>query len=258
MQHHMDMTHFALFEAAVIIIAVFGVTGYLAAIYVSYKKDRQWPLARILLWVLGVAAAVLPLAGPLADLAHHNFTAHMWGHLLLGMLAPLLLVFAKPMTLLMRALSTDMAKSLSKILRSRYVQVISNPLVASILNIGGLFVLYMTDLFTLMHTSVWLFALVHLHVFLAGYLFTISIIYVDLNSHHHTFTYRAVILVLALGFHKVLSKMIYAAPPEGVATADAQTGGMVMYYGGDIIDLILIIVLCYEWYRSRVRQPSLQ
>lgn len=102
-----------------------------------------------------------------------------------------------------------------------------------------------------------LFALVHLHVFLAGYLFTMSIIYIDIVTYRYSFLYRAAVLIAALGFHKILSKLIYASPPAGIPIQDGERGAMLMYYGGDIVDLALIIILCLEWYkraeRSRVQ-----
>src|SRR5699024_11432968 len=180
---------------------------------------------------------------------HMDFTVHMLGHLLLGMLGPLLILHGKPMTLLMRTLKVAHARKLSKILNLNYVQFISNPIVASILNIGGLFLIYKTGLFEIMHSSVLLFALIHLHVFLAGYLFTMSIIYIDIVTHRYTFLYRAAVLIAALGFHKILSKMIYASPPAGIAREGGEAGAMIMYYGGDIVDLALLIILCWLRYQ---------
>src|SRR5699024_1733264 len=248
-QNHMGTIDFAGLEALVLILALSALLLYPVAAFISGRKYGNWPKFRYMFWFFGIIAAASTLTGPLAHMAHGSFTGRMIGHLLLGMLAPRLLVFSKPMTLLMRTLSVPAARNLSRLLKSRYVQFITNPLVASILNIGGLYILYMTGLFTLMHSALWLYALVHLHVFLAGYLFTISIVYIDLTSHRYSFIYRAVILVLALGFHKVLSKLIYASPPEGVVRQDGEIGAMVMYYGGDIVDLALIIILCYQWYR---------
>jgi len=46
--------------------------------------------------------------------------------------------------------------------------------------------------------------------------------------------------------HGILSKYIYAHPPMGVPIDQAKTGGLVMYYGGDAIGLILITILCYQ------------
>ncbi|MFB9860223.1 cytochrome c oxidase assembly protein [Salinicoccus siamensis] len=255
--HSMDsMAAFLMFEAAAACLALGALIFYPILMRAANRTHRRWPARRLVFWTLGVLAAVAALVGPLAQLSHSDFTVHMLGHLLLGMLAPLLMLMARPMTLLMRALPVRHARKLSRILNFKYVHFISNPAVASVLNIGGLFLLYKTGLFTAMHTSTWLFALIHLHVFLAGYLFTMSIVYLDITTRRYSFIYRAVVLIIALGFHKILSKLIYAAPPEGVPQAEGEAGAMLMYYGGDVIDLALIIILCSQWYQSRAPKPA--
>ncbi|WP_434612356.1 cytochrome c oxidase assembly protein [Arthrobacter sp. A5] len=50
-------------------------------------------------WLAGTVAAAAAVTGPLAEDAHTEFTAHMAGHLLVGMIAPLLLVSAAPVSL---------------------------------------------------------------------------------------------------------------------------------------------------------------
>jgi len=40
-----------------------------------------------------------------------------------------------------------------------------------------------------------------------------------------------------------------------VSAEGAQQGAMLMYYGGDLIDLCLIVLLCYEWFK-RVQKVS--
>lgn len=250
----MDMTHFFLLEIFFLFMAIAALILYPAAMYYSNKKHSQWQTGRYLLFASGVIIAASALTGPLARLAHTDFTMHMLGHLLLGMLGPLLILHGRPMTLLLRTLKVSRARKLSKVLNMKYVKFISNPITASILNIGGLFLIYKTGLFELMHTSVLLFALVHLHVFLAGYLFTMSIIYIDIVTHRYSFLYRATVLIAALGCHKILSKLIYASPPESINRPDGEAGAMLMYYGGDLVDLALIIILCLEWYKAAGRR----
>ncbi|MCG1010357.1 cytochrome c oxidase assembly protein [Salinicoccus sp. ID82-1] len=250
MHTHMNHTGFAALEVVVAIIAATALFLYPLAMFISNGKHSKWKASRYIWWFLGIILAASALIGPLAERSHYDFNAHMAGHLLLGMLAPLLIVFSRPMTLLMRTLPNQSAKRVSRLLNSRYVTLLTRPIVAATLNIGGLYLIYMTELFTLMHMSSWLYALVHLHVFLAGYLFTISILYIDMTTHRYSFLHRGIVLILALGFHKVLSKLIYASPPEGIPETEGETGAMLMYYGGDIIDLMMIIILCYQWYRS--------
>ncbi|WP_419466038.1 cytochrome c oxidase assembly protein [Alteribacter salitolerans] len=223
---------------------------YITCVVISRKNQRSWPVHRTTLWTLGILCALTAVIGPVAVQAHGNFTLHMLGHLLLGMIAPLLMVLAAPVTLLLRTFSVPAARKVTKVLKSKPLHLFTNPVFASILNMGGLWVLYTTNLFPAMHEHTWLHILIHFHVFLAGYLFTISMIYIDPMPHGYPYLYRGVVLVLALASHGILSKYIYANPPSGVAAADAQTGGMLMYYGGDAVDIIIIFILCLHWYRS--------
>lgn len=214
------------------------------------ERYKKWPMHRYVFWYTGVMAAGTSLVGPLAAAAHTSFSAHMMSHLLLGMLAPLLLLHAKPLTLVMRGLPTRSARRLGRLLNSRFIAVASHPISTAFLNFGGLFILYRTDLFVWMHQSTWIYALVHVHVLLAGYVFTWSILHIDLTVHRHSFRLRAAVLIVALAGHKVLAKSLYAMPPAGVTTRDGKTGAQIMYYGGDAIDLVIIVLLCHSWYKA--------
>lgn len=248
--HHMESVTGVGFDVAVILILITLFLAYPLAAYITSRKFRKWPLHRCIFWGLGVVTAGAAVTGPLAALAHHNFTAHMTGHLLLGMLAPLFLVVAAPMTLFLRTLPVHLARRFTFVLKSRPLQFVTNPLTAAVLNIGGLYLLYTTALYSMMHQSLILHIIVHLHVFLAGYLFTASIIYMDITPHRYSYTYRAIVLILALAGHKILSKHIYAYPPDGMGKGEAEAGGMLMYYGGDLVDAVLIVILCYHWYKA--------
>ncbi len=223
---------------------------YAAIVSSRYHHLRKWPFHRYVFWFLGVFCATLAVVGPLADRAHMDFTVHMIGHLLLGMLAPLLLVLASPMTLLMRTIKIHTARRLTRILKSWPVRIPSHPIVAAILNIGGLWILYTTNLYMLMQQNMLLHLIVHFHVFLAGYFFTVSMIYIDPTPHRFSFVYRSIVLVIALAGHGILSKYIYAKPPPGVSAVQAEIGGMLMYYGGDVIDIVLIFILCLQWFKA--------
>ncbi|MFC0469393.1 cytochrome c oxidase assembly protein [Halalkalibacter kiskunsagensis] len=229
---------------------VIGLVIYFFAVINSNRRYRKWPFYRTVLWVIGVLCAIVAVAGPFAQRAHTDFTVHMLGHLLLGMLAPLLMVLSAPMTLALRTLNVTLARRLTRVLKSWPVRLLSDPIVASLLNIGGLWILYATDLYTAMHENITLHVLIHLHVFLAGYLFTLSMIYIDPTPHPTSYVYRATVLILALAAHGILSKYIYANPPSGIPVYQAEKGGMLMYYGGDTIDIVIIFLLCYQWYRA--------
>ncbi|WP_215191597.1 cytochrome c oxidase assembly protein [Exiguobacterium sp. s7] len=249
MHTHVQTTGGA-YEVVVIILLLTAFLAYPFAAMVTSRAYKPWPLRRYLFWMTGIACVGLTLSGPLAAFAHLNFVGHMIGHLLLGMLAPLLIALSAPMTLLLRTLDVQTARKVTNLLKSSLFQFLTNPITASVLNIGGLYLLYMTDLYALMYQSIFLYALIHFHVFAAGYLFTVSLIYVDVTSHRYSYIYRSLVLIAALAAHKILAKLIYASPPIGVARGEAEAGAMWMYYGGDGVDLILILILCTHWYKA--------
>ena len=201
-------------------------------------------------WYAGLGAAGAALLGPVARAAHTSFTAHMLGHLLLGMAAPLLLVLAAPVTLALRALPVVAARRLSRLLRSPYARVVSHPVVAGTLNAGGLWVLYASPVYPLMHASPTVHLLVHAHVLLAGYLFTASLVGRDPDPHRASMTVRSVVLVAFIAAHSVLAKWLYANPPAGVAPEDGRAGAQLMYYGGGAVGALLLVLPFSRWYAA--------
>jgi putative membrane protein len=241
---------------------VLALVVYILATIISNRRyNKKWSLYRTIFWGLGILCASAAVIGPIADRAHMDFRAHMVSHLLLGMLAPLLLVLAAPMTLVLRTLPVNCARYISRILRSSTILVISNPVFATFINVGGLWLLYTTNLYIVMQQNILLHILVHIHVFIAGYLFTLSIIYIDPSPHRTSFIFRSIVLLIALAGHGVLSKYIYAHPPNSVSIEQSEMGGIIMYYGGDVIDLFLIFIFCFQWFkttRPRVLSSQIQ
>ncbi|MEC0273397.1 cytochrome c oxidase assembly protein [Peribacillus castrilensis] len=245
------------FEPILLMLLMLFIVIYMAAVIISNRRYKKWPLYRTYFWILGTLCAASAIIGPIANRAHMDFTAHMVGHLLLGMIAPILLVLAAPITLALRTLDVQSARRLSKVLKSWPLRFLSNPITASALNIGGLWILYTTGLYGVMHHDALLHALVHFHVFLAGYLFTASMIYMDPAPHRFSFMFRAIVFTISLAGHDILSKYIFAHPPSGVTKVQAENGGMLMFYAGDAIDVALICILCYQWFKATRTKGSL-
>lgn len=231
-------------------LAALGTAAALYALALWASRRRSpWSAVRSVCWFAGLACAALAV-GPVARAAHESFAAHMVGHLLLGMLAPLLLVLGAPATLALRALPVDDARALARVLRSRAVQWVTHPIPAAALNAGGLWLLYGTELFALMHRSAIVHAVVHLHIVLAGYLLTASLVGRDPDPHRAPFAMRAAVLVAFIAAHSALAKRLYAHPPPGVDGLDAQVGSQVMYYGGDVVDVALLVLLGWGWFTA--------
>lgn len=243
--------------------------GYATAAARLRGRGDAWPRGRDASFTAGSAALACAATGPLPG---GPFTAHMVQHLIVGMTAPLLLVLARPLTLVLRALPPGAGRQGLLILaHCRGAGWLLCPPLAALLDVGGLWLLYRTGLFAASHHRPWLHALVHTHVLVAGLLFTLAVCQLDPVRRRWGPATRGAALLAAGAAHAVLARSLYAAGPEGTAftAADLRTGAQVMYYGGDLVEAGLAVVLAGSWYAAagraqkrrrrvdpRVRQPA--
>ncbi|MGC7100776.1 cytochrome c oxidase assembly protein [Amycolatopsis lurida] len=231
-----------------LVLTAAALLAYFGGVNRLWRKGLTWPGHRLPLWIGGCAAVAITLVGPLAEHAHHDFTAHMLGHLLTGMLAPLLLVLAAPVTLLLRVLPARWGRRVSAVLSSPPATVLTHPVTATVLNLGGLWLLYRTGLAAALRTDLWLHLLVHGHLLTAGYLFTFSLTGgPDPAPHRVRPAWRALVLVLGLAAHNILAKSLAGAPPPGISAEEAQDAARLMYYGGIPVELALLVLVCRAW-----------
>jgi putative membrane protein len=239
-------------------VALLVIAGLVLTVYpvLAAVDPRLWPRRRTLSWLAGgfcLLVGGLMSAGLVGVGSGGGYVHHMMAHLLIGMIAPLMLVLAAPVTLLLRALPVPAARRLSRLLSSLPVRVVTEPAVAALLNVGGLWLVYTTAIYPALHHAPVPHAAVHAHVFLTGYLFTVSMISVDPLPHRRGHLHRSLVLVTTLAAHDMLAKFLYARPPAGVPEAEAQVGAMIMYYGGDLVELVIMVIICARWYRRAGR-----
>lgn len=235
----------------VLVTAAFAVlvgTGYLAA---ALGGSRPWPVRRALAFGAGLLCVVVACTGPLPRAAEHSGVAHASAHVLLGMLGPLLLVLGAPVSLALRTLPVAHARRLSHLLARRPVRLLTEPVVAAALSVGGLYVLYLTPLHGLSERQPAVHLLVHVHLLAAGYLLAAVLVGPDPLPHRRSFGHRAGVWVLAVAAHDILAKRLYASPVD--LLPDARAGAMVMYYGGDAVEVVVLVLLCARWFPHRAR-----
>jgi putative membrane protein len=133
------------------------------------------------------------------------------------------------------------------VLRSAPLAVLSSPVVAAVLSVGGLWLLYRTDLHAAAAHRPLLGLAVQVHVLLAGYLLAAALVGPDPMPHRPRLAVRAAVLVLAVAAHNVLAKALVAVPPAGVGEAEALTGAQLMYYLGAPVEIALFVLLGREW-----------
>jgi len=194
-------------------------------------------------------AAVLPLGE-----WQHGLRGHMVQHLLLGMFAPLALVMGAPATLLLRSVSARVGRFVVDLLNRKPVAVLTHPVTALLLDIGGMYVLYLTPLFAISMNNGPVHVLVHVHFVISGYLFAWAIAGPDPAPHRPGMPFRLAILFIATAAHASLGKIMYGYGfPRGVGASatELESAAQWMYYGGDVAELLLIVAFFATWFRGR-------
>ncbi|MFJ2822117.1 cytochrome c oxidase assembly protein [Streptomyces toxytricini] len=249
---------YALAAAAAVLLAA---AAYAVAAARLRRRGDGWPRRRDASFAAGAAALAWAALGPLPG---EPFTVHICRHLLTGMAAPLLLVLGRPMTLLLRVLPPGRARrALTAAGRSRAAALPVLPPVAALADIGGLWLLHRTPLLAASGERPLLHAAVHAHMFLAGLLFTFAVCRLDpVRRSGGGLGIRGGTLLAAGAAHAVLAKGLYAVPPPGLAVAagDLRAGAVLMYYGGDAVEIALASVLAVQWYAAtgRARRRALR
>lgn len=179
----------------------------------------------------------------------HDLRTHMLGHLLVGMYAPLGLVLGAPVTLLLRSLPVRHGRRLVRVLRSRPAVPLTHPVTGLALVLGGLLALHLTPLHTLAMHEPAVAHLVTLHFLLSGCLFTHAVAGPDPAPHRPSVPARLVVVGVAVAGHAVLSQLLYAGALGHVtAPVDQLRGaGSLMYYGGDVAELLLALAMVSTW-----------
>jgi putative membrane protein len=144
---------------------------------------------------------------------------------------------------------------LLRLLHSFPVAVLAAPATAVVLNLGGLYALYLTGVYQAAEHDDLVHAAVHVHMFLAGCLFSWAVIGLDPVRRRPGTRVRLTALIIAAAGHDTLAKLIYAwnLPASGGPVASRHAGAELMYYGGTVIEVALAAVVMAQWHLASGR-----
>ena len=257
------------------------VIGFLAFFYIAgvvrlHRRGDKWPVHRLVVWLAGLALLFWVTNGGINLYEKYLFSAHMLGHMLLGMMIPVLLAPAAPITLALRTIAkrSDGSRGprewIMLFVHSRVSGILSNPIVAAILFVVSLWVFYYTPLFSWATTDHIGHTVMIVHFLITGYLFVQALIGVDPLPYRAPYPMRLLVLLGTMAFHAFFGLSLitgtglllanwYGAMGRawGVsAIADQQIGGGIAWSVGEIPTIILAITVAIMWSKSDAKDAK--
>ena len=264
-------------DATVIGVLLLMTALYVKGVLILSKRGDKWPVGRTVAFALGIAGVDFATSGGLGVYAHFAFSYHMVAHMVLGMIAPIGFVLSAPITLALRTLPqgrTDTERGLRgtliTLIHSRYMTLMTNPIMALAIFDGSLFALYLTPLFGSLMKSHSGHLFMDLHFLLAGYLFFYVIIGIDPNPRKIPHIVRIIILFAAMSIHAFFSITLLSTSTlidGGYFTSlhtpwvtnlltDQHTGGALGWAMGEIPILIALIATFIQWVKDDTRESK--
>jgi putative membrane protein len=227
--------------------------GYAVGVHRLRARGHHWPVTRSAAAAAGLcclALAILP-APP-----GTGFPGHVVQHLLMAMLAPLLLALSAPVTLALRTAPVRTRRLMVAALHSRMIRTLMTAPVVLFLDVGGLYAYYLSPLYDVAHHQQWVQALVHLHMFLAGCLLSWYLVGRDPIPRRPTLPVTLGVLLAAGAGHDILAKLLYAEhnPTVDGSPIQLHLGAQMMYYGGNVIEVLLAVIVMTDWYQRSGRR----
>jgi cytochrome c oxidase assembly factor CtaG len=226
------------------------------------------PRRRTVSWMLGLVAILFALDSGIERYDTALFSDHMVQHMLLTLVAPPLLLYAGPITLLLRASSAETrSRWIFPFLHARVVRFLSFPVVAWVLFAGVMWGSHFSPLFDASLENEWLHRLEHGLFLTSALLFWwpvvgpdpspwrmrpgAKVLYVGLQMPQNTFLAVAIAMSsVPLYPHYVSTIRSWGPTP----LEDQQLAGSLMWLGGDVVFIVAVILLVLAWMRDDERR----
>ncbi len=264
------------FDVVWVLVVAFLAFFYLAGVRRLRRRGDRWPIHRTVSWLAGLALLFYVTNGGINVYEMYLFSAHMLGHMLLGMMIPVLLVPGAPITLALRTIekradgSRGAREWIMLAVHSKVAGILANPIVAAVVFAVSLWVFYYSPLFrwaTEDHIGhEWMIV----HFLITGYLFVQALIGVDPVPYRAPYPLRLVLLLATMAFHAFFGLSLMTGtgllladwfgamgrPWGASALADQQTAGGIAWSVGEIPTIILAIVVAFLWSRADTKEAK--
>lgn len=250
------ITVWQLDAVAVAVLLILG-TLYLTGTLLLRRAGRPWRWNCTVSFLAGLLVCGLATNSSISVYDMSLFSAHMIGHLMLVMLGPALLMAGRPLTLLLEATHGRRHDRIAATLRGPVVSLLTAPPVAlasyTVVIVGT----HLTGLMNVIMRNSWAGQLEHLGYLLLGCQFFVVVIGDAPIRWKLSAPARLFMLALSMAvdtFTGVVllqsTTAIAMSPPPGTSInpiTDTQTGGAIMWFGGDGIMAVIMVVVAIGW-----------
>jgi putative membrane protein len=205
-----------------------------------------WPLARTVSWIAGLLAVAAVLVGPLGHAGGHDLTTHVLGHVVIGMVAPVLLVLGSPVTLARRTLEPVPLQRLGRLAGNPLTRALAFPVVAAVLAVGGSWLLYTGTTAADSTRDPALHSVVMIGFLLAGLLLTASVVGVSAGIRRSPRWLRVTVVVLSAVFLCVEAALMGAAGVPGIPAGQVPSASAALWIGAVLYAVALGVVIVGE------------
>jgi cytochrome c oxidase assembly factor CtaG len=225
-------------------IAALSLAVYAGLYAAGVRRVPRWPAGRSAAFGAGLALVAVALLSPLDGEAERRLSAHMAQHLLLGLVAPLLLVAGAPMRLALAALRGPARQTLARLLRALPLRPAVGWAAFTAVMLGT----HLTGLYELAVGDPFVHALEHAAYLVAGLLFWAPLVAADPLPHPPGPAARLVWLLAAMppmglvGAHLLTGGVAYAGYPS---LADQRTAAGLMWGGGSLLLAAAIVWIVF-------------
>jgi cytochrome c oxidase assembly factor CtaG len=255
--------------AGVVVAGVLYAAAWRRVPATGHRGRRVLPVSRPWCFAGGLLALVVAVNGPPDVFAESSFSMHMLQHVLLQLVAAPLLLLGGPVTLLLRADPPWLPRRvLVRTLRSRFVAVVTHPVVAFGAFAVVLVVTHLSPLYELALEHEPVHQVEHLVYLVTALLFWWPAIGVDPAPHRMGHLYRLLYLMVSMPVMAFLGLAIadagrvlypsYAQPtPWGASgLADQQAAGTLMWVAGMFTTVPAVGVVLMRWLDDESRREA--
>jgi len=220
------------------------------------RRGRVWPGWRSV--AFGAGAVALTASGLVPET---SFVGHMAGHVLLGMVAPLLLAQGRPVTLALQSVTRPARRRLLRLLHSGPARTLAHPVVGFALFGMTLAALYLSPLFPLSLRNPVVHAAVHLHFLAAGCLFLWPLVGADPLPRPVPYGARILAVLAAVPFHAFLGLALLStrtplAPAVYPSLPDQHAAAGLLWASGELLTLAVAAIVLRRWMDADQRQAT--